>query len=249
MTEDPTGWSSRLDNPVLVQWEYASEERLRTRNAIYQQFLAEGARDAEEMTFDAVAEVKPGRLLDIGCGTGELAERIMRELGVDVVAADLSPRMVDLARERGLEARLADIEDLPFKDGDFDCVVAAWVIYHAPDRGRAIRELARVLRPGGRLVAATIAEDNLAEVWELLGESWEREITFDRENGAAQLEPYFEQVERRDADATVVFPTSDAIRVFVAASMTRAHLSGKVPEIAEPFSARYRHTVFVADKT
>lgn len=248
MTEDPTGWSSRLDNPVLVQWEYASEERLRTRNAIYQQFLAEGAQDAEEMTFAAVAEVKPGRVLDIGCGAGELAERVKRELGADVVAADLSPRMVELARERGLDAKRADIEDLPFPDGDFDCVVAAWVLYHTPDRDRAIREIARVLRPGGRLVAATIAEDNLAEVWELLGASWRREITFDRENGAAQLEPYFERVERRDANATVVFPTSDAIRVFVAASMTRAHLSGKVPEIAEPFAARYRHTVFVADK-
>jgi len=46
----------------------------------------------------------------------------------------------------------------------------------------------------------------------------------------------------------VVFPSSDAIRVFVAASMTRAHLSGKVPEITEPYAARYRHTVFVADK-
>lgn len=246
MSDDPTGWSSRLDNPVLVQWEYASEERLRTRNAIYHDLL-EGA-NAEQMIYDAVAEVSPSRVLDIGCGTGELAERIARELGVEVVVADLSPRMVHLARERGLEARLADIEDLPFADGEFDCVVAAWVIYHAPDRDRAIRELARVLRPGGRLVAAAMAEDNLAEVWLLLGESWERTLTFDRENGAAQLEPYFERVERRDADGTVVFPTSDAIRVFVAASMTRAHLSGKVPEITEPLSARYRHAVFVADK-
>ncbi|HET8606172.1 MAG TPA: methyltransferase domain-containing protein [Gaiellaceae bacterium] len=246
MTGDPTGWSSRLDNPVLVQWEYASEERLRTRNAIYRDLL-EGA-NAEQVIADAVAEVSPQRVLDIGCGTGELAEQLSRQLGADVVAADLSPRMVELARERGLDARRADIEELPFADDEFDCVVAAWVIYHAPDRVRAIRELARVLRPGGRLVAATLAEDNLAEVWLLLGERWEREISFDRENGAAQLEPYFARVERRDVDGTVVFPDSDALRTFVAASMTRAYLSGKVPDIAEPLAARYRHTVFVADK-
>lgn len=247
MSDDRSGWSSRLDNPVLVQWEYASEERLRTRNAIYHGLLGDGV-NAEQMVVDAVAEAAPRRVLDVGCGTGHLAERIVKEVGAEVVAVDLSQRMVNLARERGLEARLANIEELPFEDGEFDCVLAAWVIYHAPDRDRAIRECARVLRPGGRLVAATLAEDNLAEIWELLGESWHREITFDRENGQAQLEPYFARVERRDANGTVVFPDSAAIRTMVAASMTRAHLSGKVPEISEPFSARARHTVFVADK-
>jgi SAM-dependent methyltransferase len=247
MTSGPADWSSRLDNPVLVQWEYASEERLRTRNAIYHDLLQEGD-DAEQMVVAAVAEAAPRRVLDVGCGTGELAERIVAATGAEIVAADLSQRMVNLARERGLDARLADIQQLPFGDGEFDCVVAAWVLYHAPERAQAIREAARVLRPGGRLVASTMAEDNLAEIWELLGESWERDIPFDQENGAAQLEPYFERVERRDANGVVVFPDADALRVFVAASMTRAHLSAKVPQLAEPLRARARHTVFVADK-
>jgi SAM-dependent methyltransferase len=239
-------WGDRLDNPMLVQWEYASEERLRIRNSIYRDLL-EGSNPEEEI-FRAVAEVKPARVLDIGCGTGETAERIAKELGAEVVAADTSARMVYLARERGLDARTADIQALPFDDAEFDCVVAGWVLYHVQDRDRAIREVARVLRPGGRLVAGTLAEDNFAEVWELLGEEWERDITFDRANGAAQLEPYFERVERRDCDGTVVFPTADDVRRFVAASMTRAHVGGKVPELEEPLRARSRHTVFVAEK-
>jgi SAM-dependent methyltransferase len=239
-------WGSRLDNPVLVQWEYASEERLRTRNAIYRDLL-EGC-NAEDEIVRAVVEAAPGRVLDIGCGTGEIAVRIAAESGADLVAADTSPRMVDLARERGLDAGVADVQQLPFADGEFDCAVAGWLLYHVPDRDRAIAELARVLRPGGRLVASTMAEDNLAEVWELLGESWERDISFDRVNGAPQLERHFARVERRDCDGTVVFPTAEAVRVFVAASMTRAHLGGDVPELSEPLSARARHTVFVAEK-
>ena len=244
--QDPSGWTSRLDNPILVQWEYASEERLRTRNAIFRDLL-DGA-NPEQMILEAVAEVSPRRVLDVGCGTGEVGQRIADELGIEVVAVDTSPRMVDLARERGLDARLADVQELPFADGEFDCTIAAWLIYHVADRDRAIRELARVLRPGGRLVAATMAEDNLAEVWERIGEQWERDITFDRENGARQLEPHFARVERRDADGTVVFPNADALRAMIAASMTRAHLSGKVPEFDGPFKARGRHSIFVADR-
>jgi len=239
-------WSSRLDNQVLVQWEYASEERLRTRNAIYRE-LVEGP-NAEDAAFAAVVEVSPKRVLDAGCGTGDISVRIAEEVGADVVALDLSPRMVQIARERGLEAVVGDVQELPFADGEFDCVLAAWVIYHVPDRDRAISELARVLSAGGRLVAVTLAEDNLAEIWDVLGAPWEREITFDRDNGADQLARHFARVERRDVDSTVVFPNSDTVRTLVAAQMTRAHLAANVPTFSEPLVAHAHHTVFVAEK-
>ena len=69
----------RLDNPLLVRWEFASEERLATRNAIYRR-LIEGD-EAEQFIFEAVAEMKPKRVLEVGCGAGEMAERIAKELG------------------------------------------------------------------------------------------------------------------------------------------------------------------------
>jgi hypothetical protein len=56
----------RLDNPLLVQWEYASEERLRTRNEAYRR-LVRGV-NADDVAFEAVAEVAPGRVLEVGCG-------------------------------------------------------------------------------------------------------------------------------------------------------------------------------------
>ena len=93
-----------------------------------------------------------------------------------------------------------------------------------------------------------MAEDNLAEVWEWLNESWEREISFDRANGKAQLEPHFARVAQRDCDGTVVFPTTDSVRRLIAASMTRAHLAANVPELSVPLRAGARHTIFVAEK-
>src|SRR5665213_2708643 len=74
----------RLDNPMLVRWEFASEERLEKRNALYRR-LTEGI-NAEEVLFDAVKEFAPTRVLDVGCGAGAMAERVRDELGAQVVA-------------------------------------------------------------------------------------------------------------------------------------------------------------------
>jgi len=235
-----------LDNPMLVRWEFASEERLEKRNALYRR-LIEGV-NAEDVLFDAVREVSPRRLLDVGCGAGEMSQRIQEELGSDVIALDSSQRMVDLTRERGIDAVLGDVQALPFDDGEFDCVVAGWVLYHVVDRATAIAECARVLRPGGRLVAPTLDDDNLSDLWEFLESPSDRSLTFSSTNGAEQLEPFFAQIEAREAHGVVVFPTPDEMRAYVAANMTRAHLAARVPDFSEPVRVRTHHTVFVADK-
>ena len=93
------------------------------------------------------------RVLDVGCGTGrfsaELAERGSRVWGVDA-----SAEMVALARERGVNAKVARAETLPFKEGWFDRAVAVLVI-HVLDRPPAFAELRRVLADDGRLVIGT----------------------------------------------------------------------------------------------
>lgn len=236
----------RIDNPLLVRWEYASEERLATRNAIYRK-LVEG-QNAEQFVFEAVAEVAPETVLEVGCGAGEMAERVAVELGAEVLALDESERMVALTRERGVKAVKGDVQALPFEDGRFDCVVAAWLFYHVANRDLAIAECARVLRPGGRFVAATIADENLADLWEFLGVPSERTLSFSSTNGLEQLERHFARVEAREAHGVVVFPDPQSMRRFVAANMTRAHAAANVPGFTEPVRARSHHTVFVAEK-
>ena len=236
----------RLDNPMLVRWEFASEERLETRNSIYRQ-LIEGV-NAEDVMFSAVAEFAPARVLEVGCGAGAMAVRIAREVGADVVGLDQSARMVDLTRERGVDAVVGDVQALPFDEGEFDCVVAGWLFYHVADRELAIAECARVLRPGGRLVAATLADENLADLWVFLGSPRERSLSFSSVNGKEQLERHFARVEAREAEGVVIFPTPDSMGAYVAANITRAHLAASVPAFTEPVRARTHHTVFVADK-
>jgi SAM-dependent methyltransferase len=236
----------RLDSPLLVQWEYASEERLRTRNEAYRR-LVRGVH-ADDVAFEAVVEVSPRRVLEVGCGTGEFAERMARELDVELVAVDISARMVELTAARGIDARVADVQALPFEDAEFDVAVANWVLYHAPDVDLAIRELARVLRPGGRLVAATLGVDHTVEVWRLVGGEPTRDLSFWSENGEERLRKAFSSVQRRDAEGTLVFPDAQTLREYVAATITRAHLAENVPELEEPLETRSAHVVFVAEK-
>jgi ubiquinone/menaquinone biosynthesis C-methylase UbiE len=93
----------------------------------------------------------PGRLLDLGCGGGAHAVTFA-EHGWTVTGVDLSSTQVELARARGVEAVVADAAALPFEDGSFDAAVSMFTHTDVDDFAAVIRETARVLRPGGRLV-------------------------------------------------------------------------------------------------
>jgi SAM-dependent methyltransferase len=235
-----------LDNPLVVQWEYASEERLKTRNEAYRRLIQ--GLNAEDVAFEQVARCAPGRVLDVGCGTGEFAERVATELKADVVAVDISARMVDLTAARGIEARVADVQSLPFDDRSFDCVVANWVLYHVPDLDRAVTEIHRVLEPGGHLVAATVGRDHTVELWRLVGGEPTSGLSVGPDNGDELLRRVFREVERHDADGTLVFPSPRSMRDYIAATITRAHLAENVPDFDEPFRTRSAHVVYVARK-
>ncbi|MEU3910809.1 methyltransferase domain-containing protein [Streptomyces sp. NPDC029721] len=108
----------------------------------------------------AVAEcgIGPGeRVLDAGCGTGRALTPLREAVGPSgtVLGVDLTERMLAAARRagRGADGTLlrADVARLPLRDGALDAVFAAGLIAHLPDPAANLRELARVVRPGGRL--------------------------------------------------------------------------------------------------
>jgi ubiquinone/menaquinone biosynthesis C-methylase UbiE len=155
--------------------------------------------------------------------------------------------MVELAVERGVDARVGDVQRLDLPDAAFDAVVAAWMLYHVPDLDGALRECARVLRPGGVLVAVTNASTDFAALWALVGrDSSERLLTFRSENGEATLRRHFGRVEQRDFESDVSFADADAVRQYVGSSIAGRRYVENVPELDEPLVARKRVTVFVA---
>jgi SAM-dependent methyltransferase len=93
----------------------------------------------------------PGRLLDVGCGTGFHTERFV-EVGWSVVGVDPSDDQLRLARARGLEVIRGRGEKLPFGDGEFDAAVSLWTHTDVDDFAAVCREVARVLKPGAPFV-------------------------------------------------------------------------------------------------
>jgi ubiquinone/menaquinone biosynthesis C-methylase UbiE len=236
---------SALNDPDVVRREYADERGLATRMAA-QDATATG-ENPYDVVFGAVADCHPQLVLEVGCGRGELAARMTRQLDARVVALDQSERMVELTTQRGVEAIVGDVQDLPFKDGIFDCAVAAWMLYHAWDLDLALRELRRVIRNDGRVVAATSSERNLHELWQLVGQVGPPAGGFSAENAEWALLRHFTIVQRRDITGTVTFRDREAAYQHMKAVPLQGHLAERLPYFHEPLVATRHVVVFVAE--
>jgi SAM-dependent methyltransferase len=211
----------RNDPEYLRERQYRDAANLNARIALHERFST-NTRDIHRWIFDHLLAALPAeaRLVEAGCGPADLWRKNLDRLpsGWRVMLTDFSPGMLDAAKaalighDDQFTVELADVQALPFADGAFDAELANFMLYHVPDRPRAIGELARVLAPGGRLFAATNGERHMAELDALLapymaelsgrptgaagatgGErsSFGLTLAFSLQNGAGQLAPFF----------------------------------------------------------
>jgi len=120
----------------------------------------------ETLIMELVGSPAGLRILDVGCGDGALATALAGR-GADVTGVDADPHMLAAARARAEAMGLAvafvegDIHALPFPDASIDAVVAVTILCFVPDAHHAVREMARVLKPGGRMVIGELGRWNL----------------------------------------------------------------------------------------
>lgn len=137
-------------------------DRLFSDGAAYERLMGRWSRLAGEEFISWIQAPKKLRWIDIGCGTGVFTEEIIKHCGpASVMAIDPSVDQIAFARNRTgaakAEFRVGDGQELPFEDDSFDIAVMALVVHFLPDPSKAMAEIARVLRSGGR--AATYVWD------------------------------------------------------------------------------------------
>lgn len=233
------------DRDYLLSSQYKTEANLNARIELHRRYST-NPYPFHRWLFEQLDLAPATRLLEVGCGSAAFwqTNRDRMPSGWNVTLTDFSPGMLAAAQEtlgassHPFHFALADAQELPFADGAFDAVIANHMLYHVPDRPRALREIARVLTPAGRLYAATNGPKHLVEIEDALresgnDESWWREMSdmpFSLDNGAAQLEAVFATVEMRRYDDGLNITAIEPLVAYVRSTTSRPRLEGDAAE-------------------
>lgn len=204
-----------------IQKQYQNAKNLNTRISIHEKYSLN-----KQPFGDWIAshyEIQPGfRILELGCGTGDMwkGKLSLLQEGCQLVLTDFSQGMLDAAKANlchpQVSFRQIDIQRIPYEDDMFDMVIANMMLYHVPDLKKALREVRRVLKPGGSFCCATYGEHGILEYLSRLlgayGVEDHQNRQFTLQNGADHLEKLFRQVERLDyPDALAVTDLDDLV--------------------------------------
>jgi ubiquinone/menaquinone biosynthesis C-methylase UbiE len=264
---------SRLtDQAYLMSEQYGSADNLNARLALHRHFST-NKRGWMPWVFDQLDLPAHSEILDVGCGPCDMwVENVDRiPDGWHIILSDLSPGMLEQARDnlrdcdRAFTYWCADAQAIPFAGERFDTVIANHMLYHVPNRARAISEIHRVLKPGGCLYTATNGHTHLRELREWIArfdpqaEEIDAAMEFGLDRGGKeQLSQCFAEVEiRRYPDGLVVTEAEPFVAYALStsrASAIRANLEAFVRqaerEIASTGAIRITKDVglFVATK-
>jgi ubiquinone/menaquinone biosynthesis C-methylase UbiE len=196
------------DQNYLTQSQYKDSSNLNARLAIHKRFSTNPYGWFNWVLDELLSLPADANILELGCGSGELWKECASRIpaGWTLTLTDLSDGMLDSAWRnlivtgRGFKFENVDAHSIPYADKTFDAVIANHMLYHVPDRKKALTEIRRVLNDDGVLFAATVGENHLHEMYEWISRvSGEKQgmftLQFTLENGKEQLQEFFPYVE------------------------------------------------------
>src|SRR5262245_51145253 len=198
-----------INDRRFVVAQYRTASNLHARITLHQRFST-NPYGWLRWVFDQFRLPLQCRVVELGGGAGDLwvENRSRIPIGWAMTVSDASVGMVVHARQRlspsdgALTFAVIDAQALPFPTASVDAVIANHMLYHVPEQSRALAEIQRVLKPGGRLYASTVGQCHLGEIAALV-ERFDTRLTswrgptvfsFTLENGAELLGPWFHDV-------------------------------------------------------
>jgi ubiquinone/menaquinone biosynthesis C-methylase UbiE len=200
--------SKFTDQQYLKTDQYKDASNLNARVTIHDRFST-NKYGWFNWVFDALKKLPPNaRILEVGSGTGILWKSIGDRIpaGWNITLSDLSSGMLDSAWRnlvvlgRAFQFKEIDVQSIPFPDETFDAVIANHMLYHVPDRVRALSELKRVLKTGGHFFATTVGDNHMKEItnrFRMIHKSdiWDTFASpFSLGNGLEQVKSFFSNV-------------------------------------------------------
>ncbi len=196
-----------MNTPQAVAAQYSTSANLDARIQLHERFGIE-PQPWSHWLLDQFDLPPDARILEVGCGTGKLWQATLDRIApgwsltlTDQSAGMLAQTRANLGDQDGrFTFEQMDVQSLTFPDATFDAVVANHMLYHVPELDKGLAEIRRVLKPGGKLFAATNGAEHLIEMHELVHQfdanfavkPWR--LGFSLENGAELLAPYFHEV-------------------------------------------------------
>ena len=197
--------SKFTDQQYLKTDQYKDSSNLDARVVIHQRFST-NKYGWFKWIFDTLKNLPAdAKILELGCGHGllwkENTDRIPSTW--DITLSDLSSGMLDSAWRnlvvtgRNFKFKEIDAQSIPFEGETFDAVIANHMLYHVPDKQKAIGEIKRVLKPGGHFFATTVGDNHLREITDWFRQIHKSEVwdsfanLFTLENGLDQIKPFF----------------------------------------------------------
>jgi SAM-dependent methyltransferase len=157
---------SPFTDTSYLDYQYADSEKLRIRLEIHRRYT-EGDDDYVAVELGHIAPRTGLRVLDVGCGPGRVAA-ILRDTGVTDFGLDTAAGLLREAHSHASGQYVqADARALPIADARFDRVLSLNALYHVSDWQQALRELRRVVRPGGRVVLSTNGPEAMRRVYDV----------------------------------------------------------------------------------
>lgn len=232
--------TARFTDPhYLKNHQYKDSSNLEARQALHARFGAN--HTLWPAWLFAQIELEPGAIaIDVGCGPANLWAQSAGPLSetTTLIAGDLSIGMARAARRnlagwRSASCLSLDAQALPFPSSAADAVMAFHMLYHVPDIPRALAEFRRVLRPGGKIYAATNGQAHMGEMYELIRglapdfkPPLEDRSPFSLENAADILQGFFEHVEVRPLPNMLVVTAVAPLRDYILSISSRIALEG-----------------------
>ena len=239
------------DQQYLTQDQYKDASNLDARIAIHQRFST-NPQGWFDWIFDTLVKLPAdSKILELGCGSAEMWKKCAARIPADwvITLTDLSDGMLDAAWRnlvslgRGFKFEQMDAQSIPYADKKFDAVIANHMLYHVPDREKALAEIKRVLKDDGRLITTTVGNTHMQEMYQ-----WLRFVNtnkrsdmfsnpFTLENGLEQLQKVFSQVEKSQYFDNLEVTEIEPLIAYIRSSIGSADLSEyKLSELKKELS-------------